>query len=127
MTITGTGLNRSALDEIYLTDHVFDLKVRILEQTPTSLKVRIPPFAKPGRFQLLFLTASKNPVLLEQPFHIEIEETQVGAATTAAPIEPANALASSTSSTAWIGWLQLDSKRAATPQVEAKPKPESKP
>ncbi len=50
--------------------------MKILEQSATTLKIRIPPFAKPGRFQLLFLTTGKPPVLLEQPFSIQIEEPE---------------------------------------------------
>ena len=62
------------MDEVYLTDHTFDMKVKVLDQTEDSIEFRIPPFVKPGRLQLLVKTAGKEPVLLEQPVYITVEE-----------------------------------------------------
>jgi hypothetical protein len=73
-TITGVGLSDKKVDEIYLTDHKFDMKMKVLEQQETSITVRVPPFAKPGRMQLLLLTAGEDPKLLEQPLYVLIEE-----------------------------------------------------
>jgi hypothetical protein len=72
--ITGVGLEPSKVDEIYLTDHKFDMKVKVLEQKDTTIKLRVPPFAKPGRVQLLVLTAGEDPKLLEQPLFLLIED-----------------------------------------------------
>jgi hypothetical protein len=72
--ITGVGLESAKIDEVYLTDHKFDMKVKLLEQTPTLIKMRVPPFAKPGRMQLLMLTRSDDPKLLEQPLYLLIED-----------------------------------------------------
>ena len=55
------------MDEVYLTDHTFDMKVKVLDQTDDSIEFRIPPFVKPGRLQLVVKTAGKEPLLLEQP------------------------------------------------------------
>lgn len=74
LRVVGKSLCQPAVDEVYLTDHRFDLKVKVLEQTETSITFRVPPFVKPGRLQLLFLTGGKNPVFLEQPFYVQIEE-----------------------------------------------------
>ncbi len=73
-TINGVGLNSSKIDEIYLTDHKFDMKVKVIEQKETSLTLRVPPFAKPGRMQVLVLTKGDDPKLLEQPLYILIED-----------------------------------------------------
>lgn len=80
ITITGVGLDDKNVDEVYLTDHKFDMRVKVLDQQATSIKMRVPPFAKPGRMQLLFLTKGDQPVLLEQPIYVLIEDpaTQVG-------------------------------------------------
>jgi hypothetical protein len=80
VTITGVGLGVSKVDEVYLTDHKFDMKVKVLEQKDSSITVRVPPFAKPGRVQLLMLTKGEDPKLLEQPLYLVIEEatTEIG-------------------------------------------------
>ena len=36
----------------------------------------MPPFAKPGRMQVLALTKGDDPKLLEQPLYVVIEEAQ---------------------------------------------------
>jgi hypothetical protein len=72
--ISGVGLESAKVDEIYLTDHKFDMKVKVLEQKDTMVKMRVPPFAKPGRMQLLVLTKGDDPKLLEQPLYLLIED-----------------------------------------------------
>lgn len=74
LRVVGKSLAKPGVDEVYLTDHRFDLKVKVLEQTDTHISFRIPPFVKPGRLQLLFLTGGKNPLFLEQPFYVQIED-----------------------------------------------------
>ena len=84
--IWGKSLDRTHVDEVYLTDHRFDMKVKVLEQTSTLITVRIPPFVKPGRLQLLLLTAGNKPVYLEQPWFLLIEAGDEDVAPTA-PVE----------------------------------------
>jgi hypothetical protein len=74
LVITGAGLSESRIDEVYLTDHKFDMKVKVLEQKDTYIKVRVPPFAKPGRMQILCLTKGAEPMLLEQPLYVLIKD-----------------------------------------------------
>ncbi len=74
LRVVGKSLAKPGVDEVYLTDHRFDLKVKVLEQTDTYISFRIPPFVKPGRLQLLFLTGGNNPLFLEQPFYVQIED-----------------------------------------------------
>ena len=84
IVLTGVALGPNKVDEVFLTDHKFDMKVKVLEQTDTVIKFRIPPFAKPGRMQLLLLTRAakedEDPQLLEQPCYLMIEEnsTEIG-------------------------------------------------
>jgi hypothetical protein len=77
--ISGVGLSERKIDELYLTDHKFDMRVKVLEQKDTLIKFRVPPFAKPGRMQILALTKGEDPKLLEQPLYLLIEDpaTQV--------------------------------------------------
>jgi hypothetical protein len=74
LKIEGVALGKTKVDEVYLTDHTFDMKVKVLDQTDDSIAIRIPPFAKPGRLQLVVKTAGKEPVLLEQPVYVTIED-----------------------------------------------------
>jgi hypothetical protein len=88
ITVSGQGLNSKNIDEIYLTDHKFDMRVKVLEQTQTTVKFRVPPFAKPGRTQLLFLTKGDEPKLLEQPVYLLIEDPETEVASAKPPPEP---------------------------------------
>ncbi len=74
--ITGKALGKNHVDEVYLTDHRFDMKVKVLDQSETQITVRVPPFVKPGRLQLLLLTAGSRPVYLEQPWFLQVESDE---------------------------------------------------
>jgi len=80
LEVTGVGLDESKIEEVYLTDHKFDMRVKVLEQKDKLIKLRVPPFAKAGRMQLLVLTKGDDPKLLEQPVYVLIEEpkTEIG-------------------------------------------------
>jgi hypothetical protein len=88
ITVSGQGLNSKNIDEIYLTDHKFDMRVKVLEQTQSTVKFRVPPFAKPGRTQLLFLTRGDEPKLLEQPVYLLIEDPETEVASAKLPPDP---------------------------------------
>lgn len=74
LVISGINLSDSRIDEVYLTDHKFDMKMKVLEQKDNVIKVRVPPFAKPGRMQILCLTKGDEPKLLEQPLYVLIKD-----------------------------------------------------
>jgi hypothetical protein len=74
LRVHGRYLGKEKVEEVYLTDHTFDVMVKVLEQTEDSIEFRIPPSAKPGRLQLLVKTAGKKPVLLEQPVYVTVQE-----------------------------------------------------
>jgi hypothetical protein len=73
MTVTGENLDQSSVAALYLTDGKNDTKVAITEQTATSIKFKIPPEAKAGRFALMVLTRGKEPKLIEEPVKVTIE------------------------------------------------------
>lgn len=84
VVVTGVSLGEDRVEEVYLSDHKFDMKVKVLEQTAKMIKFRVPPFAKPGRMQLLMLMKAEketdDPKLLELPAYLLIEEisTEIG-------------------------------------------------
>jgi hypothetical protein len=91
LRVHGFFLGKARVDEVYLTDHTFDMKVKVLDQTEDYIEFRIPPFVKPGRLELLVKTTGKEPLLLEQPVYINIEEPkekETLEATSAAPATP---------------------------------------
>lgn len=74
LTIRGAFLDKTKVDEVYLSDHTFDMKVKVLAQTGDSIAFRIPPFAKPGRLQLVLKTTGNEPEILEQPVYVTVED-----------------------------------------------------
>ncbi len=74
LRVHGIFLGKAKVDEVYLTDHTFDMKVKVLDQKDDVIEFRIPPSVKPGRLQLLVKTTGKQPLLLEQPVYITVEE-----------------------------------------------------
>jgi len=75
--VTGVSLGEDRVDEVFLSDHKFDMKVKVLEQNAKMIKFRVPPLSKPGRMQLLMLMKAEkeeDPKLLELPAYILIEE-----------------------------------------------------
>ena len=60
LTVSGENLDKAQVAELYLTDGKKDTKVEVTEQTPTSIKFKIPVKATPGRFALMVLTTGKS-------------------------------------------------------------------
>jgi len=73
LTVTGEHLDKGEVVEVYLTDGKKDTKVQVVEQSPTSLKVKVPDKVTAGRFALMVLTGGKDPKLIEQPVKVNIE------------------------------------------------------
>jgi hypothetical protein len=90
LKVVGVFLGKSKVDEVYLSDHTFDMKVKVLDQTEDAIEFRIPPFAKPGRLQLVLKTAGKEPLIMEQPVYITVEEPKEALQATATAPPPAN-------------------------------------
>jgi hypothetical protein len=89
LRIRGVFLDKAKVDEVYLTDHTFDMKVKVLGQTEDYIEFRIPPSVKPGRLQLLVKTTGHEPLLLEQPVFITVQEPkETLEASAAAPSTP---------------------------------------
>ena len=74
LQVQGKYLDKTQVDEVYLSDHTFDMKVKVLNQDEKSIQFRIPPSVKPGRLQLVVKTVGKQPLILEQPVFITVQE-----------------------------------------------------
>jgi hypothetical protein len=73
LTVTGENLDKNAVAEVYLTDEKNDFKAVITEQSPGTLKVKVPASTKPGRLALMVLTTGKQPRLIVEPVKVTIE------------------------------------------------------
>jgi hypothetical protein len=73
ITATGQNLQKAEVAKVYLTDGKNDIQVDVTEQTATSIKFKIPEKAA-GRLSLMFLTADKEPKLMELPFKVAIDD-----------------------------------------------------
>lgn len=82
LTVQGARLGKENVATVYLTDGKTDIEVPIVEQAATSIKFKIPPEAKPGRFALMVLTKDKDPKLIEQPVKVTVEPESAGPTTT---------------------------------------------
>jgi hypothetical protein len=73
ITVAGENLEKAQVAKVYLTDQKNDILVDLTEQTPTSIKFKIPTKASAGRFALMLLTTGKEPKLIEQPVKLTVE------------------------------------------------------
>jgi len=94
LRVNGIYLGKARVDQVFLTDHTFDMMCKILAQGEDYIEFRIPPSAKAGRLQLLLKTTGREPLLIEQPVYVTVADT------TEAPKETLRASASATPSTA---------------------------
>jgi hypothetical protein len=73
LSIAGENLDKDKVAEIYLTDGKTDIKMQMIEQTATALKVRVPDPVKTGRFSLMILSATTPAQYFELPVKVTIE------------------------------------------------------
>ncbi len=73
VTAQGANLSSDIVAAVFLTDGKNDLKAVIVEQAPTSIKFKIPPNAKAGRYALMVLTQGKDSKLIEEPVKLTVE------------------------------------------------------
>jgi|SRR5579871_368476 len=75
IAITGENLQKDQVDKVFLTDGKNDTPVEVTEQTPTSIKFKIPDKVATGaRLSLMILTAGKDAKYIEQPVKVMIEQ-----------------------------------------------------
>jgi hypothetical protein len=79
LVVKGVYLDKRRVDEVYLSDHTLDLMVKVLEQSESSIKFRIPPSVKPGKLQLVVKTPGDDAMMLEQPVWVTVEDDAMAA------------------------------------------------
>lgn len=74
LKITGKGLDRAQVDEVYLTDRHYDYRLKVTEQNDQQIIGRVPQFIKPGRLQLVLHVTGPQGGYEDQPVWIQIEK-----------------------------------------------------
>ena len=67
----GEGIEKAAVDTLYLTDGTHDFKCEMIEQTATGITFKVPASMKAGRWALMVHTTKNQ--LLEQPVKLTVE------------------------------------------------------
>jgi hypothetical protein len=71
VTVNGEGIDKAAVDMLYLTDGKTDIKVEMTEQTAKSIKFKVPESAKSHRWSVMIHTTKDQ--LIEEPVRVTIE------------------------------------------------------
>jgi hypothetical protein len=75
IAVTGENLDKGFVDKVFLTDGKNDTLVEVTEQSPTTIKFKIPDKAATGsRLAIMILTKGKDAKYIEQPVKVMIEE-----------------------------------------------------
>jgi hypothetical protein len=67
----GEGIDKAAVDTLYLTDGTNDFKCEIIEQTATGITFKVSAGIKAGRWALMVHTTKNQ--LIEQPVKLTVE------------------------------------------------------
>lgn len=74
VTVTGTNLGKSIVADLFLTLGNDDVKLKILEQTDTTIRFQVGPDTKFARWGLMVLTAGADATYMEQPVKLNVVE-----------------------------------------------------
>jgi hypothetical protein len=74
VTIAGDNLDKKVVAEVYLSLNGKNTKVEVTGQAEKELKIRVPANFKPGSYRIVVLLRSVDPVLIEEPVRLLIEE-----------------------------------------------------
>ena len=72
-TATGTHLDKALVAELYLIQGDLTIKVKITDQKEDAIKFAVPATIKPGRYELMVLTAGDKPQYLEEPVYLTVQ------------------------------------------------------
>jgi len=73
VTIYGQSLDRSAVADVLLSDGDCVALTRILDQSATRIRVRLPRMLEPGKYSILLVTRGREPKFIDQGFTVKVE------------------------------------------------------
>lgn len=71
--ISGDNLSSKFVAEVYLQAQDINTKVEILNQEDKQIRIKVPE-VKPGNYRVIVLLNSAEPLLIEEPVRLMIEE-----------------------------------------------------
>jgi hypothetical protein len=71
VTANGEGVDKAAVDTIFLTDGSNDFQCQVVEQSAKAIKFKVPQDMKKGRWAVMVHTVSGQ--LLQQPVKLTVE------------------------------------------------------
>ncbi len=75
ITVAGENLQKEIVAKVFLTDDKTDILCEVMEQTATSLKIKIPAKVEKGvRLSLMVETSGKDRKQIVQPVKVAIDE-----------------------------------------------------
>lgn len=74
ITVTGDNLDSKIVAEVYLSVNGKNTKVEVTSQAEKELKFKVPAGLKAGGYRVVVLVRSADPVLIEEPVRVVIEE-----------------------------------------------------
>jgi hypothetical protein len=73
VVVTGDNLGKENVAEVYLTAAKQNFKVVVISQAEKEIKFKVPN-VKPGPYKLLVLMKSVEPLFIEEPVRLVVEE-----------------------------------------------------
>lgn len=69
----GDFLGAAWVHDLFLTNGKEDVKVQIVRQSDITIEFRVPA-VKPGKYSLMVLTRGAEPILIEQPVSLTVQD-----------------------------------------------------
>ena len=73
VTVSGDHLDKNIVEEVYVSVEGKNVKAEIVDQSAKQIKFRVPA-VKPGSYRLVVLVRTVEPLLIEEPVRVAIEE-----------------------------------------------------
>ncbi len=74
IVVTGDNLGKRCVAEVFLTAGKASYKVEVLSQEDKEIRFKVPADVKPGAYRITVLIRSDDPMLIEEPVRLVIEE-----------------------------------------------------
>ena len=73
VTVAGDNLGKNLIAEVFLSANNKNIKVDVTEQSDKEVKFKVPT-VKPGSYRIVVLLKSVEPVFIEEPVRVVVEE-----------------------------------------------------
>lgn len=74
VVITGENLQSKIVSDVFMSIDDKNIKLEIVTQSEKEIKVRIPADVRPGSWHVVVLVRTVDPLLIEEPVRINVQE-----------------------------------------------------